>query len=261
MLSDSNIDALAATTEALQLVPVAPPSALRAAVLSAHAHASGDRQRDDDAARWADEALAARPGAGPSRGRRRRHHHVGSAGGAKRRSGGIRRALRKIAADARENGDGATELRALHHLGGIHYEQGQLDEALEMYLLATERARSLSRPWAPYALDARLLAGIVAYQRGDWASAESIVDVSGQSPPGIAEAALAAVGMFVSAGRGDQRALGLLPHIRQWWHRDGFIAILSGGTAIDLYGDEGDFEAAAAIHDDTVNTVGPMWES
>lgn len=261
MLSDSNIDALAATTEALQLVPVTPASALRAAVLSAHAHATADRQRDDDATRWADEALAlARELGLPDVAA----DATTTLARLEERNGDPEascEALRQIVEDARESGDGATEVRALHHLGSLHYEQGQLDEAFQMYLLGTERARSLSRPWAPYALDARQLAAIIAYQRGDWAMAESMVDVSGQSPPAIAEAALASVGMFVAAGRGDQRALGLLPHIRQWWHRDGFIAILSGGSAIDLYGDHGDFEAAEAIHDDTVKTVGSMWES
>jgi DNA-binding NarL/FixJ family response regulator len=261
LLTDCNVDALAVTTEALHLVPVEPASALRARILSTHAHANADRQRDDDAVRWAEEAIGlARvldlPDVAVDA--------TTTLAKLEERSGdpeSSRLALHRIVSEARDSGDGAAELRALYHLGGLHYEQGHLSEALRVFLLGTERAQSIGRPWAPYGLDARVLAAVVAYQYGDWDGVERTVDVSGQTPPAIAEAILSAAGMAVAAGRGDRTALGLLPHVRRWWRRDGMVAILSGSAAIDLYGDHDDLEAARQMHDDVVETVSELWES
>jgi DNA-binding CsgD family transcriptional regulator len=76
----------------------------------------------------------------------------------------------------------------------------------------------------------------------------------------MAEAALAAVSMSVAAGRGDQRGLDLLEHIRPWWERDGMIAILSGGAAVDLLGDRRRVDAAQKSYDDIVASVGELWQ-
>jgi DNA-binding CsgD family transcriptional regulator/tetratricopeptide (TPR) repeat protein len=261
LLSDSNVDALAATTEALHLVPAEPVSVLRAAVVSAHARANADRQRDDDAIRWAGEALRlARELDLPDVA----VDATTTLARLEERSGdpeSSRLTFERIVAEARAAGDGAAELRALHHLGTLDYEQGRLRESLRTYLEGAERAQSLGRPWAPYGLDARVLAALVAYQCGDWDEAQKIVDVTGQTPPAIAEAALAAVGMAVAAGRGDVGALDLMPHIRRWWHRDGMIAIISGAAALDLHGDADDLESARAMHDDVVSAVSHLWET
>jgi DNA-binding CsgD family transcriptional regulator/tetratricopeptide (TPR) repeat protein len=261
LLSDSNVDALAATTEALHLVPAEPVSVLRAAIVSAHARANADRQRDDDAIRWAGEALQlARELDLPDVA----VDATTTLARLEERSGdpeSSRLTFERIVAEAREAGDGAAELRALHHLGTLDYEQGRLRESLHTYLEGAERAQSLGRPWAPYGLDARVLAALVAYQCGDWDEAQEIIDVTGQTPPAIAEAALAAVGMAVAAGRGDVGALDLMPHIRRWWQRDGMIAIISGAAALDLHGDADDLEAARAMHDDVVASVSHLWET
>ena len=137
------------------------------------------------------------------------------------------------------------------------------------YRTAVQRATDQGRPWAPYGLDARMMTGIVAYVSGDWDDVLRVTDVSGESPPALAEAVLAAVALAVAAGRGDHRALDLLPRLRSWWERDGLrswserdglIAILSGAAAIDLYGDRGELDAASAVHDDVVACVGEMWQ-
>ncbi|MDQ3628748.1 MAG: AAA family ATPase [Actinomycetota bacterium] len=258
--SDSSIDPLAVSTEAVQLVPDEPPSPLRARVLAVHAHANADRHRDDDAARWGARALVLA-------------RHLQLAGleadvamtlaRLEERTGdpdASRRALHRIVVEARAVGDGAAELRAMHHLGGTHLEEGELRAALDVFRQGSERAHAIGRPWAPYGLDARIMAGIVAYQSGDWADVDRIVDVSGQAPPAMAEAALSAVGMATAAGRGDERAAAVLPHVRPWWDRDGLIAILSGGAAIDLHGDRGDVAAALASYEEVVATVGALWQ-
>ncbi|MEJ7707658.1 MAG: LuxR C-terminal-related transcriptional regulator [Nocardioidaceae bacterium] len=170
------------------------------------------------------------------------------------------KAFEEVVKRARESGDVTAELRGLHHLAGVHYELGKLEKAFSIYTTAMGRAAQIGRPWAPYRLDARVLAGITAYVRGDWPRAREFVDVTGQSPPASAEAILAAVTLQIAAGCGDSRALGLLPQIRPWWERDGMIAVIAGCAAIDLYGDGDDLAAARATHADVVTTLGRIWQ-
>ncbi len=259
LLSDSTVDALAATTEALDLVP-ADPTAVRARLLSTHSSALADRNRDEDAIRWATDALAL----ARQLGLRDVTADVTTTLARLQERGGdleaSRAALEKVIDEAHARGEPA-ELRGLHHLGGLHMERGRLADALAVYRRGAERAREIGRPWAPYGFDARVLAGLVAYQSGDWDSATSIVDVSGQSPPAVAEALLAAVGMSVAAGRGDHDTVELLAHIRPWWCRDGMIAIISAGAAIDLFGDAGELDRAIGVHDDAVDCVSELWQT
>ena len=139
-----------------------------------------------------------------------------------------RRGLEASIAEARAAGEVGAELRGLFNLGGLQYERGHLVEARETYAAATALAKRAARPWAPYGLDARALGAIVAQVQGDWDGARRIVDVRGESPPAMAEAVLAAVDLFVLAGRGSDRVFALLPHLRPWWERDGLVSILSG---------------------------------
>ena len=169
-------------------------------------------------------------------------------------------ALAQVVDDARESGDVA-ELRGLHQLGGIHHELGELDEALAVYSRGAERARDLGLPWAPYGLYTRLLAAMVAYEVGKWETSTRLVDVSGQAPPGIAEAMLTATGLLVAAGRGDLTARDVLPQLRPWWGRDGLVPLLVGSTGIDLFGDTGDVEKAIATHDEAVAFVTELWQN
>jgi DNA-binding CsgD family transcriptional regulator/tetratricopeptide (TPR) repeat protein len=259
VLTDNDVDVLALTTQAMGLVAPEPPSPLRAELLSLQAHASAQRRRDDDAARWAREAIAmARDLDLPA--------IVAAATTTLSRLAersldpeASRAVLTDIIGQAKQAGDVMGELRGLHNLGYSYHEDGLLDQAQTVFTEAWERAVAAGRPWAPYGLDARVLASITAYMRGDWALASQIADVRGESPPGMAEAELTAADMLVAAGRGDRSALGELPAIRAWWHRDGLIAIVAGSAAIDLYGDAGDLPAAQAIHDEVVSLVTSLW--
>jgi len=260
LLGDTDVDPLKTTSEALGLVP-AEHTPLRAQVLTLHARANADRQRDDDALAWAGEALTLgreldlpQLVADVNTTLARLEQRAGDPEGSER-------ALKTIVAQAREDGDVGAELRGLHHLGSLHHEAGQLPEALAVYQLAAHRATETGRPWAPHGFDARLIAGVTAYMIGDWQTALEVVDVSGQTPPPIAEAALATVVLAVKAGRGEVEGAGaLLDQIRPWWDLDGMIAIHCGSAAIDLHGDKGDAAAAVAVHDDVVDAVIRLWQ-
>jgi DNA-binding CsgD family transcriptional regulator/tetratricopeptide (TPR) repeat protein len=260
LLIDGVVDALEVTTQALAVLPAEPVTPLRAQVLSLHALANAYRQRNEDAVRWATEALHLARQLGLA-------DVVASArttlARLEQRAGDPTssiQALEEIVTHARKTGDVAAELRGLHHIAGIHYEVGEQEEALAVYTTAMDRAARIGRPWAPYGLDARVLAAITAYVKGDWARARQCVDVTGQSPPATAEALLAAVGLQIAASSGDTSSLKEVTQVRTWWERDGLIAVLAGAAAIDLHGDQGDIAAARAAYADVVATLARVWQ-
>jgi DNA-binding CsgD family transcriptional regulator/tetratricopeptide (TPR) repeat protein len=260
LLSDSNVDALAATTEALHLVPADPATCLRAQVVNAHARANSDRRRDDEAARWSNKAIELARElnlpelvADATTTLARIDERAGDPESS-------RALLETSVAEARVAGDVAAELRGLFSLGAIAYERANLDLALAGYAAAAARARETGRPWAPYGVDARIMVAIVGHVAGDWDLVERTVDVTGESPPGMSEAALSAAGLAVAAGRGDRSAIELLPALRPWWTRDGLIGVVTGAAAIDLLGDAGDLEGASALYDEVVDSVAAVWD-
>jgi len=261
LVTDSNLDLLALTTEAVQLLPSDAPSALKAQVLAVHARANADRARHDDAVRWAREAFSIADDLGlvavaadAATTLANLDHRAGDPNEAEE-------ALVKAVAKARSAREVTAELRGLFNLGVLYYEQGELDKALGAYNETWQRAKATGRPWAPYGFDARALTAIVAHVVGDWATACDIVDFRHESPPPQAEAVLTTVSLQVAAGRGDSSALETLPRLRPWWNRDGFLAIICCGACIDLLGDSGDHVGATALHDDGVAAIAALWKS
>jgi DNA-binding CsgD family transcriptional regulator/tetratricopeptide (TPR) repeat protein len=258
-LTETDIDPLALTTEAMRLVPESPPTALRAQVLAIHAKALLTRSNAELSARYAREAIdIARsldlPGIVHSAGLTLARVEVllGDPDAAIER-------LDEVLERARADEDVEAELRGLHQLGGLHYGTAEFEQARRIYLAAVERGRSARRPWAPYALDARAMAGLCAYNLGEWDEALRILDTAGQGPPPTAEALLAATRMTVFAGRGSTNGATLLAATRPFWNHEGMVALLSGGAAIDLFGDTGDLDAARGVHDETVDTLERLW--
>ncbi len=258
LLTEDAEDALAVTTEALELVPD-EPTPLRAKLLGAHARAQLENDREEYAAQYATEALTLAQKLDLPR-------LVADAtttlAGIDRSVGDQEtaiRALHGIVDDARRTGDTAAEMRGLYLLGGMHHEDARLDEARTTYRQAAEAARAAGRPWAPYGFDSRMLEALIAYQAGDWGGSLAVLDQASPPGPPVAEALLSAVRMAVAAGRGEAAVTGLLAEVRPLWDRDGMLAITSGGAAIDALGDAGDVPGMLAVHDDTVAMVSALW--
>lgn len=261
LVTETYLDVVEVTSEAMALSESEPAGPLLAQLMSVHARAHAAKGDDVEAARWANEALSIGS-----------EHRIASVVGDatttlsmvnKRRGDpdASKKALVDIVSKARAADDVMGELRGLHNLGYLHYEQGRLEEASTVYQSAVARAEQAGRPWAPYGIDSRVIAAIVAYMRGDWSTADALVDLRGQTPPPIAEALIVSVALPLAAGRGDTAAIDRIAGTRSYWRKDGMIAIVTGAGGIDLYGDAGDIAAACALYDEVVDVVAAMWES
>jgi len=259
-LTDTDLDPLEITGEAMSLVPDFPPTPLRAQVLSVHAKATTHRLGGQDAARFATEAHDMALSLGLPRVAAEAAMTLAQIDNLTGEADTARSRMELIVAQARADGDVNAELRGLHQIGGLHFGRGEFPEALTVYQTADHRARESGRPWAPWGVDARALAAITSYTIGDWDAALRAVDVSGQSPPPMAEALLAAVKLSVLAGRRESGALELLEVTRIWWGRDGMTALLAGGAAVDVYGDRHEIDAVIAVHDDVIEKLRHLWQ-
>ncbi|WP_353647495.1 AAA family ATPase [Nakamurella sp. A5-74] len=168
--------------------------------------------------------------------------------------------LDEVIRRAVEDDDIVAELRARHYLGGLHLNAGHREQALLAYREGADRARAKGRPWAPFGMDARVLAGIAAVGLGEWELAAEIVDVSGDDPPELSRAALAVVSLLLAAGRGDRPgAERLIPVIDRGAAVDGMIAVNQAFALIDLHGDADDLPAARAAFDNSNTILTTMW--
>lgn len=255
--------------QGLALIPVLQPSELptrrlgeaRARLLTAQARVSMGDRRFDEAMEAAGEALALAEHLGlssisadASTTIARLKDHIGDPDSAAE-------GLAAVIESARRRNHLGAELRGHHHLGGVHLGLAQLDRAIEVYRTGAERAAELGRPWAPYGIDARVLAAIAAHTAGRWDLAVELVDLTGQNPPALAEADLGAAGLLVAAGRGEMAALGRLPFLQTFFTFNGMIAVNGAYAAIDLYGDAGNLAAAVDVHDEVVGLLSGMWGS
>jgi tetratricopeptide (TPR) repeat protein len=180
---DLDLDILGLTTEAVRLMSEEPVSPLSVRIHMIHARAMHDRARDDEAAKWAADALQLA----------RDHdiHDVISDASillAKidERSGDAQRAKDAVVAvidEARSAGEPLAELRGLYTLGLLEYGQGEIAAAIETFDKAAQRANALGHQWAPYGLESVVFGAIAAHVAGDWGRASRMVDTAGRNPP------------------------------------------------------------------------------
>ena len=257
---ETDVEAFAATAEALRLVASDPPSVFFARLAGLHARTALNVAREVDAERWAREAVAT--GRAVDRPEVVTDAETTLAMLARRAGDPAEtaRRLSVLADEARDSGDAAAELRTRYNLGGLHYELGQLEQSQASYAEASRRAVEAGRPWAIYGVEARAMTSLVQYVRGFWDDAARTVDVAGESPPAQAEALLAATGMAVRAGRGDRSALKLLPTLRPWWERDGRMALYAVGAALEFHEQQARADEAVALIDEVVAVLGAVWQ-
>ena len=172
---------------------------------------------------------------------------------------GSRAELKRIIEDARSRGDAFSEMRGYLRMGGIEYDYGALAPAQAAFAHAARLARQIGRPWSFHGVSARMQAAVIAHMRGDWEEALRLADYSAEDPPPTPRAMLEAVRLSVAAAQGDVSALLRLPVLRERWHREGMIAVVGGGAAIELVSVRDGAAAAVAMYDDVCTVLGSLW--
>lgn len=256
MVAETTLRSLDLTTEALRLIPE-EPSQLRARALHLHARSLNYDDRLEAARVAALDALSM----AESLDMPRLASDVMASLAAIDRDLGkdVQDSFEEVAAVARRRGATTAELRSLWLLGRWHWDRAEFAAAGEAFRRIMQRAEETGLPWAPYAFDARFGRIQVDVVTGRWDDAVALTDVTGQSPPALAESLLAAIRLTVHAGRGEVDRLDLLPHIRSTWQTDGLIVITGGIAAIELLARRGDLTAVVAMHDDVVETITALW--
>ena len=232
---------------------------LRARILAIHAQALVWDDRFEEARRAADEALELADRLGLPRLAAEvgvtltwlsQHLDFGESSRAE---------LKRIIEDARARKDGFSEMRGHLRTGGLEYDYGALPEAQEAFLNAARLARELGRPWTIHGISGRMQGGVMAYMRGDWDLALQIADYGNEDPPPTPRAMLDALGLAVAAGRGEVSALARVPALRERWHREGMIAVVGGGAALELLSMRDGAADAVAMYDDICSVISPLW--
>ena len=254
-----DLEAEEASAEAARIVPD-EVTVLRAEVAALHARTSSSRGRYDEAMRWGERALAiaeqieaadviADAKATLTRVMVRRGDDPEKA----------KQGFVELAESSRAAGDVLGELRGLHQLGFLSFNEGALDAADEAFRRGMVRAEETGWAWGPYGFDGRFLAALVCYIRGRWDEVLELGDV-GPDAPALADALLGAIALMVAAGRGEvdqlERSLGR----RALWRHEASAAIHSTSALIELHGVAGDLVAARRSLDDLVELHTRAWD-
>jgi DNA-binding CsgD family transcriptional regulator/tetratricopeptide (TPR) repeat protein len=256
---DEDEESIWATHEALRLLP-AQPTALRARVAALHARINLIMGNESESQRWAREALDIAASLDRPTASADAETTLALLEDRADRPEEAARRLRVAAGDARAAGEFAAELRSRYNLGSLYYEQADLESAQTAYDGAWHRAVEVGRPWAAFGVDARGMAGLVRYHRGDWDDALRAFDVQGEPATDVARALLGSGALAVHVGRGEATAMAVVESLRPWWPRDSRVAINSVGPIVQWHAQRGDAASTLASHADAVATLSALWQ-
>ncbi len=166
------------------------------------------------------------------------------------------RHLEGLLADVR---DDPMALRVLLQLGALQHRRGAVREALATFDAGGVLAHRLHREWAPWGVDCRVRAGMVALELGDLAGAERRLDVTREEAPQPGRSYFDSALLGVLAARGAPVDAARIGSLREWWRVDLFVAVLTLHAAIDLHGDADDLGATVDLLDEGLPMLDEQW--
>ena len=257
VLTETQEDPLALTTEAVALVPDQPTNA-RSKVLAVHARMLARFGHYDEAREVAMTALALAERLDmPRLASDIRTTLVGLQRGGS--SEALVEALRSAIEQAQKADAATAELRALHLLGNHHLDRGEFREADAAFERTTVRARAEGTPWVPYAAEARWLHGVSLKLQGRWDESLEVLDITGEVVPPIYAAMFTATRLEILAARGDGGAASLARALHPFWRQEGLVAVTGGSAELTLHELAGDPVAALATYRHIVDTLTGIW--
>jgi len=254
---DLPVDGLAVTREAMALLPP-DRDARHTAVLTAHLQALVDSGRYAEATIVADEVLALAERAGQREATSEVRTIMTGVIKAEQDVDAVQAHLVAVAAEL-DGPDDPIQVRVLHQLGALAHHRGDLPLALRRFDEGAAAGRRLDRPWAPWALECRLEAGLVAFELGDWEGALARLQPPPPPYPQPGHALFVAARLLVLAGQGAPVERGVFDRLREWWPVDSLVVVLTAGGGMQVLGNAGEVEAAVALVQDAVRALDRAW--
>jgi DNA-binding CsgD family transcriptional regulator len=252
--------ALAAALEALELAAKAgdKPTAPSAWASATAARALASLDREDEARRYAERALAEAT-------------EIGSAGAeadalvtlAVMDRQGLDQSGPELLVRARdlaqEAGDLPTEMRVSYNLAAEQYDSGDIEGALRLLDAAVERSVATGLSWSPYGVELQALQVVARFVAGDWAGSMAAARHADRALPEGMVARLATVSLHVTVAHGDASALATVQALENEWYRDPVIAMIAGGCGADLLNWQADPRGALEMAERTLDYVEKCW--
>ena len=258
--ADRPAEAYEVTAEALAMLPARPLTPTRVWAAATHARAAINLDRDDQAKRWGEEALAGARELELPDAEADVLASLALIAEGEGDSAAAQDRLAEARARAAAAGDLGVELRATYNLAGSYYYAGELKPALEVIDAGVERATATGLTFSAYGLELRVLQVIARYVVGDWDGGMEAAELAGDSTPDAVVARLAAAALYVEVGRGLPAAAERVRQLRGSWKDDTSLALISGGCEADLMRWRGDPDAAVDAAEGAIAYVTRRWE-
>ena len=194
-------EALRARASAVELVPAQPPTRLRARVTAAMAQALINAERQEEARRWCNEALAVARGIGSADDEA---DVLVTLGMLEEYTDPANARSLYAAAQVRAAAAGNLEIqsRALQDLAWLEYTLGSLAAARAAFDEGAELAQHTGLSWSRFGMGMRRGQCIVCYETGEWDECERLAAAISEPVMAVTEAWLAVQALPVQIARG-----------------------------------------------------------
>jgi tetratricopeptide (TPR) repeat protein len=236
-------EALRARASAVALVPVQPPTKLRARVTAAMAQALINTERQEEARRWCDEALTVARAIGSAEEEAdvlvtqamiEEHDDPASA----------RPLYAAGRARAAAAGNPEIESRALQDLAWLEFDLGNLAAARAVFDEGVELTQRTGLGWSDVGITMRRGQCLVRYEAGDWDDSERLAAAVPELAPALAVVELGAAALLVEVARGRPAAAKRLRDLGALAGLDPVIDMEVAGLEADQATWQGDLERA-----------------
>lgn len=182
---------------------------------------------------------------------------------------------------ARDACDLETELRTRYNLATNRFYAGDLEGARRRIVEGLARADETGMAGDPYAVELRSLAAITRYMLGDLSAdperssrplparpsappgsaAGGPATASSQAGPSLDLLVLGArtVELYAAVARGDADAVERGRALEPYWNRDGFVALVGGGTTVDALTWHGRHDEAVELARAVIDHLNRQW--
>jgi DNA-binding CsgD family transcriptional regulator len=160
---------------------------------------------------------------------------------------------------AQEAGDLPTEMRVSYNLAAERYDSGDIDGALVLLEAAVERSVATGLSWSPFGVELQSLLVVARFVAGDWAGSLTATRNAGRRLPEGMVARLSTASLHVLVARGDPSATATVRALEGEWYRDPLIAMTAGGCGADLLRWQEDPRGSLALAERAMNHVEAIW--